>query len=782
MLLPPLPPPTTQPPAGSTPRKFTVAADMGHFDKDGKHVRAPTAGTPAQDQLKHWVLWGLQGQQELLVNITQALVLHAYEVTAAAWGGIGSMIVSKGSSVIKLERINLDSAADYVNARKGKGPSVTRAAALLVSNAVAHVLAGVLNPDAPQPTFCRKEDAIHGKNGMLFPAGVALRNFFAGFLLDDRASTAAYARLHVAGYDPFDPCNARVVDLKRMPSGVTLLEIMHAASRQGDFFARFLARDSVVMKRIVAMRTPPDLLRATVLSERQEEVRLYGSFHRAQKKECDSIAKRMRVPPVVDFSSGAQLDAIKFVAQTIDTASQVTAGAAVGRDSHYITWYIMLHLVTDTVLNLGDKALCRNVRWLFSSDQDDLSFTGLRIFLRQHGAPAEEFSVDMAIDWYTKLRARFTQFGTGTVAYYYNLRCAADSELQALTERPIFLPPRLAEMINLDVPPSAENLAAINTAQSVARVNRELMLASFPLPTISPVHKFDEPFTKMSPLQLVELNNYLQGKPANVTNKLLHPLGFYHYQEPVAAAAAAAADDAVRARPPTAAITHPDRRADLVAVLGMTVSLDVANKFRTDSRLRDPTPSTPTTMRFQNVLFNVSDPTARMAGVNGQFLVGSARVHYAVPRPRKGAGKDGDDDDDDDDDDNDDDSGGAVGPATKAKPVLGPTEGERIETLLRLSKEMKTAIDNDDHSPVSRLVDQTWQLFVPCLGDRTTGLFSDTVCKPIMTLLDKVPVAELPLILALIAQTVTSIVYTSDPGGGSLVCIVLIFCAPPQLL
>jgi hypothetical protein len=182
-------------------------------------------------------------------------------------------------------------------------------------------------------------------------------------------------------------------------------------------------------------------------------------------------------------------------------------------------------------------------------------------------------------------------------------------------------------------------------------------------------------------------------------------------------------------------------------------------------------------MRLQNVLFNVSDPTARMAGVNGQFLVGSARVYYAVPRPRKGAGQDGDDDVDDDDD-NDDDGGGAVGPATKAKPVLGPTEGERIETLLRLSKEMKTAIDNDDHSPVSRLVDQTWQLFVPCLGDRTTGLFSDTVCKPIMTLLDKVPVAELPLILALIAQTVTSIVYTSDPGGGSLVCIVWIFCDP----
>jgi hypothetical protein len=370
----------------------------------------------------------------------------------------------------------------------------------------------------------------------------------------------------------------------------------------------------------------------------------------------------------------------------------------------------------------------------------------------------------------------------GTVAYYYNLRCAADSELQALTERPIFLPPRFAEMINADVPLSEENLAAIHTAQSVARVNRELMLASFPLPTISPVHKFDEPFTKMSPLQLVELNNYVPGKPAVVTDPLLrHTLGFYNYEEPLAAVVAAAADDAVRARQPKGAITHPDRRADLVAMLGMTVSLDVASKFRTDSRLRDPTPSTPTTMRFQNVLFNVSDPTARMAGVNGQFLVGSARVHYAVPRPRKGAGKD-DDDDDDDDDDNDDDSGGAVGPATKAKPVLGPTEEERIATLLRLSKEMKTAIDNDDHSPVSRLVDQTWALFVPCLGDRTTGLFSDTVCKPIMSLLDKVPVAQLPLILALIAQTVTSIVYTSDPGGGSLVCIVLIFCAPPQLL
>jgi len=101
----PLPPPTQQPEAAKTPHQFTVAADMGHFDKDGNHVPAPSAGTMAQDVLRHLVLWALQGQQELEANLTQLVVLHCHEQTAGFWVDAGSPIVSKGSAVIKSARV-----------------------------------------------------------------------------------------------------------------------------------------------------------------------------------------------------------------------------------------------------------------------------------------------------------------------------------------------------------------------------------------------------------------------------------------------------------------------------------------------------------------------------------------------------------------------------------------------------------------------------------------------------------------------------------------------------
>ena len=745
----PMPAPTSQTPGASAKTQpFTVACALGHISSEtGSIVPAPSTGTAAQVQLRNELLYALQGQHELKINVAQALILRASEVTSALWN-IESPLVAKGTAVLEALRVELGTAEAKGEAKRGSGTSVAKAAATLVEHALSFSITVTRDPSARSYTLSRTADGIHDTKGRLFPPGSPLRDKLVatGVLLGSDATTVERTRLAGLGYDPFDPSNPLAIDLLAMPGDVTVLEAMHAVLFALDqtpgavtFYNKYLAPGSAMMRELVAMATLPADQRATVVAERRTNITQYGVLHPDAMKECSSIAARVQIAPYISFSARSLLDSTKSIAQAIETASQVTANAALVRYNNFVIWHVILHVDTDMLYSLSNRALCRDVQQLFSDGAEDRTFPRACLFLQQHAGPAYQFSVGVANAWFDEKRASLSYLGPNTTAFHHQLCSALESDLNALSQREISLPPRLV----------GESPEVIATARGVTGVYRNAILGSFPLPTTTPVHAVNESFFKLTPSQLVDVHNYLQGRPPRVANMALgHCLGFFSYQEPVANADVTG----------DVAITQKDRAPDLAAVVGFVVSVDAANKIVSDGRLRDHT------RRLQNVLLNVSDPHALVPGAANQgsgLVVGSARLTLACPRPH---GKEGCEDDGDEDGD---ENGKEVTDAAKDQ---GLTDSERIEQLLQLSAALTDATDSGNFPAVSDIVDRTWEVFAPGLVGRTTGFFSNTsLFKPIVGLLQKVPEDRLPSLLALIAHTTTAILFASDPGVFGLV-------------
>ena len=721
-----------------------MACDLGHVSNvTGNIVPAPSTGTAAQQQLRNFAFFGLQGQHELMINVTQALILRASDVTSALWN-IESPIVAKGTAVLKNLRVELDTLEAKGAARRGSGMSVARGAATLVEHALSCSLTATHDPSARSYTLSRTGDGINDAKGQLFPLGSPLRAILldTGVLLCPAATASERIRLAGLGYDPFDPSNPVAINLSAMPVDVTVLEVMHAVLFVLDqtpgavtFHNKFLAPESAMMRELVAMVTLPENLRATVLADRRAHIMQYGELHSGEMKECKSIAARLQIAPSIPFSARSLLDSTKSIAQAIETASQVTANAGLVRYNNFIIWHVILHVDTDMLYCLSNPSLCRDVRQLFSDGAEDRTFPRACLFLQQHAGPAYQFSVGVANAWFDQKKATLAYLGPNTTAFHHQLCSLLESDLVAWSRREIFLPPRLLTGGSPDL---------IATARGVTGVYRNAILGSFPLPTTTPVHAVDESFFKLTPLQLVDVYNYLQGRPPVVANQTLaHELGFYLYEEPVA-------NPDVTGR---VAITHKERAGDLAAVLSLAVSVDAASKATSDGRLRD------STRRFQNVQLNVSDPRALVPGAANQgsaLVVGSARLTFGCPRPN---GKEGCDD-------NDEECGDENGEeVTDAGKDQGPTDSERIERLLQLSDALTNATDSGNLAVVSDIVDRTWEIFAPGLEGRSTGFFPTTsLFKPIAGLLQQVSEDQLPSLLALIAHTTTAIIFASDPG------------------
>ena len=582
----PLPSPTPRPDGGGRPLPFTLANTLGSI-RNGKYLAAPSTGTPAQQNLRHAVLWSVQGVHELATVASQALALCAQEVTQKVWGTRGSLFVLKGGSFPKIDRWNTlknDPAANVGALRRADHASTARAAALLVVNAFADIF------DPRSPSLCRTADKVNDARAVFLPLGSPLRAVLlkSGVLLDDAATAAERARLAVRGFDPFNPHSSVTVDLQKMPNDVTVLEVMHAAIRADlgeglTFYGQYFVPGAPLVSRVRETLTLPADQRDAVLAERRQVAQDLALAHPHVKKECEAIGRNMVVPSVVPWTASVLRDIIKSVTSTLNTASQVTANAAFSRDKHYVAWHIMLSLSCDFFYTCEKERT--DVYKLVCGKGSNDNFAGLGAFLdRVHPEGlGDQQIISAAVGWYAAaVTAASTIALPGTTAFHVNLRSRLEADLlamRALSPGVSLFHHRqiLAARSSGDPAQLAAAMAASSAAQNISGVYREKYLQSFPLPTISPIFGVEENFYAVSPQMLVEMYNYLQARPPMVRGgkDLARLFGFTGYNEKMMDGDGDGDDGSAKLR--ELAVTHPRRLLDLQNLVGMVISLDAAH-------------------------------------------------------------------------------------------------------------------------------------------------------------------------------------------------------------